>query len=356
MMQIDGREIGPDHEPYLIAELSGEHMGDIKRGWELMDAAHDAGADAVKLQCYTADSLTFRGEGEEFKVMAGPWKGQTLHDLYSVTQTTYSMLEKLIRYGQRKGLTVFASVFDLEGVDFLESLKVPAYKIASFELTDIPLIAKAAQTKKPMIISTGMGTRSEIIDAINVFNLYGKQDHLGVLHCVSEYPASPSEANLPALGPLSSLLGGRHVVGLSDHTLGVGVSAAAVAFGGCIIEKHITLDRSHAGPDGSFSLEPAEFAALVKACNEAWQATRSFIPKARPAFLPYRKSLYVVKDVSCGDSFSHENCRSIRPAHGLAPKFYPSVLAGRATRDLKAGTPMSSDMVSTLCSQRDNTP
>ena len=348
-MKIANREIGPGHQPYIIAELSGEHKGSIERGHKLIDAAIAAGADAVKLQCYTADSLTFRGEGDEFKIRQGPWQGRTLHDLYSEAQTPRGLLVELLAYAKERGIVAFSSVFSLEDVDFVMKLGVEAFKISSFELTDLPLIQKVASTKIPTIISTGMGTSGEIISAINTYNQFsGKPDQLGVLHCVSSYPASPSEANLPALGPLSSLLGGRHVVGLSDHTLGIGVAAAAVAFGSCIIEKHLTLDRSNGGADSAFSLEPDEFKAMVVACREAWQATQSFVPAKLPANLAFRKSLFVVEDVACGDSFSDKNVRAIRPASGLAPSFYQSVLAGVATRDLKAGTPLRAEMVSTL--------
>lgn len=348
-MKINGRLIGPTHEPYIVAELSGEHRGSLKRGCEMIDAATDAGADAVKLQCYTADTLTFRGDGDEFKIMEGPWAGRTLYDLYSEAQTPREMVAKLIAYGQERGITIFSSVFSLEDVEFVYSLGVPAIKIASFELTDIPLIHEAAKTGLPVIISTGMGSGSEIKEAMGAYKLYGKLENLGLLHCTSSYPTLPSEANLPALGPLSDLVGGAHVVGLSDHSLGVGVSAGAVAFGACIVEKHFCLERSHAGPDAGFSLEPDEFGLLVRTCKEVWQATRMSLPVRRPAYVPFRKSLYVVQDVACGQAFCRENVRSIRPAAGLPPKLYQSVLAGVATQALKAGTPLQRTMVSSLC-------
>lgn len=348
-MKIDGRLIGPEHHPYLIAEISGEHLGSAKRGCLMIDEAQKAGADAIKLQCYSATTLTFRGEGDEFKIMEGPWAGQTLHELYTQTETPRNLLSKLIKHAQSAGITAFSSVFSLEDVDFLADLGVPAFKIASFELTDLPLIQAVGKTGLPAIISTGMGSTEEITDSINSYNtLSGKPDQLGVLHCISSYPAPPSAANLPALGPLSELLGGRHVVGLSDHSLGVGVSAAAVAFGASIIEKHFTLNRTMGGPDAAFSLEPAEFRLLVNTCREAWQAIQPHQAPVREN-VQFRKSLYVVKDVACGEAFSCENVRSIRPAAGLPPKFYQSVLAGVATQDLRAGTPISRQMVSTLC-------
>lgn len=348
-MKIDGRLIGQDHEPYFISELSGEHRGNVKRGYEMIDAAVAAGADAIKLQCYTADTLTFRGDGKEFKIMEGPWAGRTLHDLYSEAQTPREMVAKLVEYGQERGITIFSSVFSLEDVKFVVSLGVPAIKIASFELTDIPLIQEASKTGLPMIISTGMGTGSEIKEAMQAYTLCGKLENLGLLHCISEYPAHPMDANLPALGPLSELMGGKHAVGLSDHSLGVGVSAGAVAFGASIIEKHFCLERARGGPDSGFSLEPHEFGAMVKTCKEVWHATRPTAPVARPMNLAFRKSLYVVQDVTSGQAFSPDNVRSIRPANGLPAKLYQSVLAGVATQDLKAGTPLQREMVSSLC-------
>lgn len=348
-MKIDGRLIGPGCDPYIIAELSGEHRGNVKRGYEMIDAAVDAGADAVKIQCYTADTLTFRGDGDEFKIMEGPWAGRTLHDLYSEAQTPRDMVAKLVAYGQERGVTIFSSVFSLEDVEFMVSLGVPAIKIASFELTDLPLIQEASKTGLPMIISTGMGSNSEIKEAMQAYTLHGKLENLGLLHCISSYPALPDQANLPALGPLSELMGGEHVVGLSDHSLGVGVPAGAVAFGAAIIEKHFCLDRRFAGPDAGFSMEPDEFGLLVKTCKQTWAATRSSLPSKRPLNLAFRKSLYVVKDVASGQAFSRDNVRSIRPANGLPPRLYQSVLGAVATQALKAGTPLQRKMVSSLC-------
>lgn len=348
-MKIADREIGPGHPPFVIAEIGGNHGGSKHEGYDLIHAAMDAGADAVKLQCYTADSLTFRGDGNQVRIMEGPWAGKTLHGLYSEAQTPFKLVEDLVRYGQRRGALMFSSVFDLESVAPLVSLGVPAFKIASFELTDLPLIGEVSKTGLPLIISTGMGTSIEIKQAMESYQLGGKLEDLGVLHCISSYPALPSESNLPALGPLSELLGGHHVVGLSDHTLGCGVAAAGVAFGASIVEKHLTLDRSRGGPDAGFSLEPDEFRTLVRTCHEAWQAIQPFVPAQRPANLSFRKSLFVVANVLSGERLSKANVRSLRPASGLAPSFYQTVLAGVATRDLQAGTPLDRSMVSTLC-------
>jgi sialic acid synthase SpsE len=350
-MLIDGRKIGPEHPPYIIAEISGEHMGVSKRGYDLIDAAKKAGVDAVKFQCYTADDITFDGSGAEFNITSGPWKGKTLHGLYKEAETSRKMIKKMASYAKQAGITAFSSVFSLEDVNFVVDLGFRAIKIASFELTDLPLIQKSAETDLPVIISTGMGSTEEIKDAINTYRHFSAlPDDLAVLHCVSSYPSLPKHANLPALGPLSELCGGHHVVGLSDHSLGVGVSAAAVASGACIIEKHITLDRDNGGADAFFSLEPDEFAALVTTCREAWEATRPSQTPPSPN-LAFRKSLYVVRDMACGDSFSDKNVRSIRPSAGLSPKLYPYVLAGVALRDIPAGTPLCSAMVSTLASR-----
>src|SRR6266436_2586032 len=294
-MKIDGKHIGPGSPPFIIAEIGANHNGSVAEGKRLINAAIDTEASAIKLQCYTADKLTFRGEGDEFKIMEGPWKGQSLHELYTKAETPRNLLKELLLYGQSKGATVFSSVFALEDVDFLAELGVPAFKISSFELTDLPLIQEVAKIGLPTIISTGMGTTQEILDAMHAFSyISDKPENLGLLHCVSSYPAKPREANLSAFGPLSNLAGGHHVVGLSDHSMGVGVAAGAIAFGASIVEKHFTLNRSSGGPDAGFSLEPHEFALLVRTCNETWQAIQmGSHPKMSPN-LAFRKSLYAV--------------------------------------------------------------
>lgn len=349
-MKINEREIGIGFKPYIIAEISANHNGSVQEGCKLISSAADCGADAVKIQCYTADSLTFRGDGDEFIIRGGSWHGKTLHDLYKSAETPPAMAKELFRYAQKHHIELFSSVFDFDAVDLVIGLGAKCIKIASFELVDLPLIEYAAGKHLPMIISTGMGTRNEIIDAVNVFHKFSDiPEHLGLLHCTSEYPAEPGEANLPALGPLSSFLGGHHVVGLSDHTQGIGTSVAAVAFGATIIEKHFTLDHANSGPDAEFSLDPSEFAALVKACNEAWSAIQPVAPeKGSRRYLPYRKSLYVVRDLDAGDRFSTQNVRIIRPSRGLAPKFYRAVLAGVATQKIPAGTALRRELVSTL--------
>jgi pseudaminic acid synthase len=343
-MKIGERIVGPQCPPYIIAELSGNHLGDIHNVYRLIDEAKLAGADAVKLQCYTPDSMTIKSNKPDFLIKSGPWKGRTLYDLYEEAHTPPEWMERIFHYARGSAsIGLFASVFDEEGVEILEPLHPVAYKIASFELTDLPLITKVAETGRPLIISTGMARTSEIIAAMNLVNRISVNPDMALLHCVSAYPTTAGEANLPAMGPLSELLGGHHVVGLSDHTLGSGVSAAAVAFGACIVEKHLCLSRSHGGPDSGFSLEPLEFGQMVKACHEAWQATRSSSSPSQQENLQFRRSVYVTSPVSAGTLLSKENCRVIRPAHGLPPSLYPSVLGRRVAVDLEAGTPLSLD-------------
>lgn len=344
-MMIGSRKIAPNHPPYIIAELSGNHNGNIENVYKLIDEAALAGADAVKLQTYTPDTITMNSDRPDFIVKDGPWKGRKLYDLYTEAHTPYAWHGPIFNYARNvRSLEVFSSVFDESAVDLLEGIHCSAYKIASFELTDLPLIKYAASTKKPMIISTGMGSYEEIIAAVNTYNkVSGKPDNLALLHCVSAYPTSPSQANLPALGPLSELAGGKHVVGLSDHSLGLGVAVASVAFGATIIEKHLTLDRSGGGPDSGFSLEPHEFAATVRACREAWEATRASISVSQEASKAFRRSVYVVKPIAAGERLTTENVRVIRPAYGLQPRFYPYVLGQVAQVDLKAGSPLSLD-------------
>jgi pseudaminic acid synthase len=346
-MKINNKNISFGFPPYIVAELSANHNGSVTEGFRLIDAAKDCGANAVKIQCYTADSICNK---EEFKISGPDWTGQNLYDLYKSAETPPKMVKELFEYARKHHATCFASVFDFDGADFVVRLGSPALKIASFELVDTPLIEHCAGYGLPMIISTGMGTTQEIKEAVCAYDRGGPlRDNLALLHCISSYPAKPGETNLPALGPLSSLLGGRHIVGFSDHTLGIGTSVAAIAFGASIIEKHLTLDRSTGGPDSAFSLEPNEMSDLVDACRDAWEAIQ---PRKGSAPVSsnraYRKSLFLVKDVSAGDSYSKENVRILRPAAGLAPCFYQSVLAGVATRDLKAGTPLSPEMVSSL--------
>jgi pseudaminic acid synthase len=342
---IAGRAIGPGQPPYVIAELSGNHNGDIGRAFAIMEAAAAAGADAVKLQTYTADTITIDHDGPGFTIAGGLWAGRTLHELYREAHTPWDWHPALFEKGRELGLAVFSTPFDFSAVDFLESLGAPAYKIASFELIDTPLVRRVAATGKPMIVSTGMADLAEIEAAVAAARA-GGCDQLVVLHCTSGYPTPPCESNLLTLPDLARRL--DVVAGLSDHTPGVAVAVAAVALGAAVIEKHVTLARADGGPDAAFSLEPAELAELVASCRTAWEAlgrvnyARTESEKGNAQF---RRSLYVVADMAAGDRFDAGNLRSIRPGFGLPPSRWDDVIGRRATRAIARGTPLAEDMV-----------
>lgn len=342
---IDGRKIGPNHAPYIVAELSANHNGELERALAVMEAAKEAGADAVKLQTYRPDTITLDHDGPGFTVEGGLWDGSTLFDLYAEAQMPWDWHELLFRRGRELGLTVFSAPFDHSAVDLLQSLDAPAYKIASFEAIDLPLIAKAAATGKPLIISTGMTCLSEIEEAVEAARI-GGADGVALLHCVSAYPAAPGESNLRTIADLSAKFG--TVVGLSDHTMGTAVSIAAVALGACIIEKHVTLKRSDGGPDSAFSLEPDELKELVDGCHMAWEAlgeinyTRDGAEQANKT---YRRSLYATEEIKAGQKLTEGNVRSIRPGFGLPPKDLPNVLGSHACTDISRGTPLSWDLI-----------
>lgn len=344
-VSISGRLIGLDHPPYLVAELSGNHNGKLDRALALMEAAKHAGASAVKLQTYTADTLTIDHDGPEFKVNGGAWNGYTLYDLYKEAGTPWDWHPELFAKGRELGVTVFSSPFDETAIDMLEDLDAPAYKIASFEVLDLPLIAKAAATNKPLVISTGMASHDEIQEAVATARDNGDGD-LVILHCVSAYPAPPEEINLRTIEDLAGKFDA--VSGLSDHTLGTAVSIAAVALGASLIEKHFTLRRSDGGVDSHFSLEPEEFAKLVAASNTAWAALGSATydrQLSETETSMFRRSLYVVQDIETGEVFTHDNIRSIRPGLGLAPKNLSTILGRKALRHIARGTPLSWDAV-----------
>ena len=342
---IAGRPVGGAAPPFVIAELSGNHNGDIDRARRLIDAAAEAGADAVKLQTYTPDTITLDHDGPGFRLESGLWAGRTLHELYAEAHTPYAWHAPLFAHARAQGLVIFSSVFDETAVDLLQGLDAPAYKIASFEAVDLPLIARAAATGKPLIISTGMASPVEIAAALAAARSHGTGG-VALLHCVSAYPARFSDAKLATIPRLAADFG--CVAGLSDHTPGTVAAVVAVALGAAVIEKHVTLDRADGGPDSSFSLEPGELAQLVRDCRDA-HATLGEAGYARgmeeSANRTYRRSLYVVADVARGACLGPEHIRSIRPGFGLPPSELDAVLGRPATRALKRGEPLAWDMV-----------
>lgn len=341
MVQSIDRKFYDENGPFIIAELSANHNGDLDRALALVQAAKSAGADAVKLQTYRSDTITIDHDGPGFRIEGGLWDGRTLHDLYQEAHTPWEWHEALFARGRELGIQVLSSPFDETAVDFLEELNCPAYKIASFEIVDLPLIGKAASTGKPLIISTGMADEREISEALEAARAAGCEE-LILLHCVSGYPTPPRDANLAVIPDMAARFGVP--VGLSDHTLGTAVAVAAVSLGACAIEKHITLLRSEGGPDASFSLEPDELARLCSDADIAWQAlgVASYARKeSEKASVTYRRSLYVVEDVKAGEELTKKNVRSIRPGYGLAPKHLPEVLGKRATRAKKRGSPLA---------------
>jgi len=345
-LEIAGRRIGPGFAPYVVAELSANHAGSLERALAIMEAAKAAGADAVKLQTYTADTITIDHDGPDFRIKGGLWGGRRLYELYDEAHTPWGWHRALFDKGAELGLTVFSSPFDATAVDFLEELAVPAYKVASFELIDIPLIKYIAATGKPTIISTGMGSVAEIAEAVEAFHAAGGSD-LILLHCVSGYPTPVEQANLRRIPVLSGYF--ECPVGLSDHTLGVDVAITSVALGACLIEKHVTLARADGGPDAAFSIEPQELAALVRSSARAFAALGDGSePRAasEQASFAFRRSLYVVRDMAQGEVFSADNVRSIRPGFGLPPKTLPTVIGRRAKQPISRGTRLSWDIVS----------
>ena len=344
-LEIAGRPIGRSHPPYIIAEMSGNHNGEIERAFAIMDAVMAAGADAVKLQTYTADSLTIDHDGPGFRIEDGLWAGQTLHELYREAHTPWEWHEALFAKGRGLGITVFSTPFDDTAVDLLEGLEAPAYKIASFEAVDLSLIERVAATGKPMIISTGMADLEEIGEAVEAARGGGCSD-LILLHCVSGYPTPPAEANLHTLPDLAQRF--AVVAGLSDHTPGISVAIAAVALGAAMVEKHFTLRRADGGPDAAFSIEPEELRALAEGCRTAWEALGQADYTLKPSEtgnMVFRRSLYVVKDMAAGEAFTTANLRCIRPGFGLAPKHLPDVLGRRASRAIERGTPLELSLV-----------
>ena len=342
---IAGREIGANCPPFIIAEMSGNHNGEKKKALDLIEAASKAGADAVKLQTYTADTITINSQSNEFKIKEGLWKGRTLYELYDEAHTPWEWHEDLFDKAKELGIILFSSPFDFTAVDFLENLATPAYKIASFELLDLPLVHKVAKTGKPMIMSTGMASRQEIKEALYTASSAELREII-LLHCVSGYPTPTSEINLKMIRELSEEF--NVLVGLSDHTMGTIASTAAVGLGACVIEKHFTLSRSDGGPDAAFSLEPSELRELVISCRTAWESLGDGGFKraeSEKVNLMFRRSLYVVEDIAMGEKFTEKNIRSIRPGYGLAPKNLPNILGEKARFFIKKGTALNENHI-----------
>ncbi|WP_047284516.1 MULTISPECIES: pseudaminic acid synthase [Pseudomonas] len=338
--KIGSRFVGAGHGPLIIAEMSGNHNQSLDVALQIVEAAARAGAHALKLQTYTADTMTLDLDQGEFfiKDPDSLWAGSSLYQLYQQAHTPWEWHQPIFARAKALGMLAFSTPFDESAVDFLESLDVPAYKIASFENTDLPLIRRVAATGKPLIISTGMASIAELDESVRAARQAGCRD-LVLLKCTSTYPASPINSNLLTIPHLRELFGCE--VGLSDHSMGVGVSVAAVALGATVIEKHFTLDRAAGGVDASFSLEPAEMASLVLETERAWQAMGQVsygATQAESKSLVYRRSLYVTQDMQAGELFSADNVRAIRPGLGLAPKHYEALLGRRARQALKRGT------------------
>jgi pseudaminic acid synthase len=342
---INGRAIGPDQPPYVIAELSANHNGSLERAYRIIDAAKAAGADAVKLQSYRADTITIDHDGPDFRIQGGLWDGQRLFDLYADAAMPWDWHEPLFAYAVKVGISIFSSPFDHSAVDLLQSLGAPAFKIASLELCDIPLIEKVAATGKPMIMSTGASELGEIAEAVAAARRAGCRE-LILLQCTSGYPTPPGDSNLRTIPHLAEMFDA--VVGLSDHTMGTAVPVAAVALGACVIEKHVTLARADGGVDSTFSLEPPELTQLVADCRTGWEAlgrVQYGVAASEANVRPLRRSLYIVQDVGAGELITEHHVRSIRPGLGLAPKYYRSVLGRRAARALKRGTALDWTML-----------
>jgi len=345
-VRINGRAIGPGHPVYVVAELSANHNQSLESALELVEAARAAGADAVKLQTYKPETMTLRSDSALFRISEGTlWKGRSLFDLYSEAFTPWEWHPLLKNQSENVGLDFFSTPFDASAVEFLEELRVPAYKIASFELVDLPLLRRVAATGKPVILSTGMATKPEIQEAVDTLRSSGA-DQLVLLRCNSAYPAEPRDMNLRSITDMLEAFGTP--VGLSDHTLDATVPVAAVALGACVIEKHLTLSRSLPGPDSAFSLEPAEFKAMVDAVRSAEQALGSVTygptERERPS-LVFRRSLFVVAPVRQGEPFTRENVRAIRPGYGLHTRHLEDILERVASRDIGAGTPLGWELV-----------
>jgi len=343
---IGKRAIGPGYPTYVIAEMSGNHGQSFEQAIEILKAAKEAGADAVKLQTYTADTITIDSDNPEFKINGGLWHGRNLYELYQEAHTPWEWQPRIKAAADELGIDCFSSPFDESAVDFLEAMNVPAYKIASFEMIDTGLLRKVASTGKPIILSTGMATYDEIDESVKTLRESGATE-IALLKCTSAYPALPEDMNLLTIPHLASSFG--VISGLSDHTLGYSVAIASVALGANIVEKHFTLSRDEPGPDSAFSMEPSEFAEMVDAIRTVEKAIGTVKyggSKDEEKSRIFRRSLYAVKNIQAGEKFSPENVRSIRPGYGLAPKYLDEILSSYAKTDISLGTPLSRDHIS----------
>nr|HEX4316724.1 pseudaminic acid synthase [Kofleriaceae bacterium] len=344
-MVIDiGRPVGPDHPPFVIAELSANHLGSLDRAIAIIDAAADAGADAIKLQTFTPASMTLDERGGDFHIADGPWGGRTLWDLYDEAHTPWDWHPTLFARAAERGLVAFSTPFDEDAVARLDALGAPAFKIASFELVDLELIAACARTGKPLIMSTGMASDREVEDAIETARTHGAGG-IALLHCVSGYPTPLDQTNLRRLDALTRF---GTLVGISDHSPGAIVPIAAVSRGACIVEKHLTLRRDDGGPDAGFSLEPDEMAEVVRGCRGAWSALgdgSAARPAAEAGSRKFRRSLYAIADIAAGAPMTRDNIRSIRPGLGLPPRELPSVLGRTARVAIARGTPLAWELL-----------
>jgi pseudaminic acid synthase len=344
-LEINNTFVGDGHPPYVIAELSANHNGSIERAKESITAAKSSGASAVKIQTYTADTMTIDCNLEDFIIKDGLWNGYQLYDLYKEAETPFEWHAELFEHAKNTGITIFSSPFDETAVDLLEELNAPAYKIASFELTDLPLIEYVAKTKKPLLMSTGMASEEEIREALSTAKAAGSEQIL-LFHCISSYPAPIEQANLKQMLALKDKF--EVVIGLSDHTIGNTAAITATALGASAIEKHFTLSRKEEGPDSSFSIEPEELKDLISQLNDAWNGlgSPSFVrPLAEKGSKVFRRSLYFVKDLKLGHVITQNDIRRIRPGHGLAPKHYNELLGSTLSANVHRGQPVDWDVI-----------
>lgn len=340
-INIDGRHIGPAYPPYIIAEISANHNGSIDKAIEMIKLAQENGADAVKIQTYTADTMTLDCKSNDFFINQGPWEGFYLYDLYKWAETPFEWTSELINYGRKLGITIFSSPFDESAVDLLESLDVPAYKLASFEMTDLPLVEKIAKTKKPLIISTGMATEEEVSETLDTAVDAGAEQ-IVLLHCISGYPTPLEQANLNRIVTLRDRF--DTIVGLSDHTIGNQAATVSIGLGASVIEKHFTISRRDKGPDSEFSMEPHELNNLTSDTYSIWKALGQGKFKradAEKQNLQFRRSLYFCADAKAGDVVTEKILRRVRPGYGLAPKHYNDVIGQTLAEDVKMGTALS---------------